>query len=65
MAGAARRNLQRICALNLSRLIEPKRADTGCSAAWLARLLWEQEAGSSNLPTPTDRSKGLVQPVRR
>ena len=26
---------------------------TGCSAAWLARLLWEQEAGSSNLPTPT------------
>ena len=25
----------------------------GCSAAWLARLLWEQEAGSSNLPIPT------------
>ena len=33
-------------------------ADTGCSAAWLARLLWEQEAGSSNLPTPTSVCKG-------
>ncbi|MDK2976038.1 MAG: hypothetical protein PWP06_513 [Candidatus Marinimicrobia bacterium] len=27
---------------------------TGRSAARLARLLWEQEAGSSNLPAPTD-----------
>jgi hypothetical protein len=26
---------------------------TGCSAAWLARLLWEQEAASSNLAIPT------------
>jgi hypothetical protein len=50
---SARRNRQRICALIVSRLIGPNRADTGCSAAWLARLLWEQEAGSSNLPTPT------------
>jgi hypothetical protein len=25
----------------------------GCSAAWLARLLWEQEAASSNLAIPT------------
>jgi hypothetical protein len=58
VARSARRNRQRICALIVSRLIGPNRADTGCSAAWLARLLWEQEAGSSNLPTPTtsDRS---------
>jgi hypothetical protein len=26
---------------------------TGCSAAWLARLPWEQEVTSSNLVTPT------------
>ena len=26
---------------------------TGRSAVWLARLLWEQEVGSSNLPAPT------------
>ena len=26
---------------------------SGRSAAWLARLLWEQEVGSSNLPAPT------------
>jgi hypothetical protein len=26
---------------------------TGRSAAWLARLLWEQEAGGSNPPVPT------------
>jgi hypothetical protein len=25
---------------------------TGCSAAWLARLPWEQEVTSSNLVTP-------------
>src|SRR5437879_3251236 len=25
----------------------------GCGAAWLARLLWEQEAASSNLAIPT------------
>src|SRR6185295_197122 len=26
---------------------------SGCGAAWLARLLGVQEAGSSNLPSPT------------
>jgi hypothetical protein len=26
---------------------------TGCSVVWLARLLWEQEAVSSNLTIPT------------
>jgi hypothetical protein len=26
---------------------------SGRSAAWLARLLWEQEAGGSNPPVPT------------
>ncbi len=28
---------------------------TGCSAAWLARLLWEQEAAGSNPAIPTKR----------
>src|SRR4051794_11720727 len=28
---------------------------TGRSAAWLARLLWEQEAGGSNPPVPTSQ----------
>ena len=32
-------------------------ANPGCSAAWLARLLWEQEAGSSNLPIPTTSTR--------
>ena len=27
----------------------------GCSAAWLARLPWEQEVTSSNLVTPTEQ----------
>ena len=27
---------------------------TGCGAAWLAHLLWEQGVGSSNLPIPTN-----------
>ena len=26
---------------------------SGCSVVWLARLLWEQEAVSSNLTIPT------------
>jgi hypothetical protein len=26
---------------------------SGCSVAWLARLLWEQEVGGSNPLTPT------------
>ena len=30
-----------------------RQAGTGCGAAWLARLLWEQEAASSNLAIPT------------
>ena len=32
-------------------------ARTGCSAAWLARLLWEQEAASSNLAIPTTNTQ--------
>jgi hypothetical protein len=27
--------------------------DTGCSSAWLERLVWDQEVASSNLVTPT------------
>jgi hypothetical protein len=30
----------------------------GCGAAWLARLLWEQEAASSNLAIPTTNTPG-------
>ena len=26
----------------------------GCSAAWLARLVWDQEVASSNLAIPTN-----------
>jgi hypothetical protein len=29
---------------------------TGCGAAWLARLLWEQEAAGSNPAIPTKSS---------
>jgi hypothetical protein len=29
---------------------------TGCGAAWLARLTGGQEVGSSNLPSPTQKS---------
>ena len=32
----------------------------GCSAAWLARLLWEQEAESSNLSIPTILMRAAV-----
>ena len=38
---------------------------TGCSAAWLARLLWEQEAAGSNPAIPTGHSvMDLGQPSR-
>jgi hypothetical protein len=30
-----------------------KHGKTGCSAAWLAHLLWEQGVGGSNPLTPT------------
>ena len=30
----------------------------GCGAAWLARLLWEQEAGGSNPSIPTNFDYG-------
>ena len=33
----------------------PGRFDSGRGAAWLARLLWEQEVASSNLAAPTLR----------
>ena len=40
---------------------------TGRSAAWLARLLWEQEVASSNLAVPTRRigqdSSGAAAPA--
>jgi hypothetical protein len=29
---------------------------TGCSAAWLARLLWEQEVAGSNPAIPTGQA---------
>ena len=31
-------------------------ANSGRGAAWLARLLWEQEVGSSNLLAPTHKA---------
>ena len=34
---------------------DPKLEWTGRSAAWLARLLWEQEVGGSNPPVPIER----------
>ena len=37
----------------------PQVRPTGCSAAWLARLLWEQEAAGSNPAIPT-RSEALL-----
>ena len=30
-----------------------KKVTSGCSAVWLARLLWEQKVGGSNPPIPT------------
>ena len=43
---------------------------TGRSAAWLARLLWEQEVGGSNPPAPTpiltvSRPLGTPRSLRR
>ena len=35
--------------LSISYLMQP----SGCSSARLERLVWDHEAGSSNLPTPT------------
>jgi hypothetical protein len=36
----------------------------GCSAAWLARLLWEQEAAGSNPASPT-RSPDVIRTGQR
>src|ERR1700722_5997564 len=36
---------------------------TGCSAAWLARLLWEQEAAGSNPAIPTNQGLPTELPV--
>ena len=33
---------------------------TGCSAAWLARLLWVQEVAGSNPASPTTNSCGAL-----
>ena len=35
------------------RNVSPQVRPPGCSAAWLARLLWEQEAAGSNPAIPT------------
>jgi hypothetical protein len=37
---------------------------SGCSSVWLERLLWEQEAASSNLVTLTLASVKLTNPAR-
>jgi hypothetical protein len=41
-----------------------KRFFSGRGAAWLARLLWEQEVGGSNPPVPTSSIDFLISPVR-
>jgi predicted lipid-binding transport protein (Tim44 family) len=35
------------------RVLVTNRAFSGCSSAWLERLLWEQEVARSNRVTPT------------
>ena len=34
---------------------------TGCSSAWLERLVWDQEVAGSNPVTPTSKHAGVVQ----
>ncbi len=40
---------------------------TGCGAAWLARLLWEQEAAGSNpaIPTESAGERVVAKPHKR
>ena len=33
--------------------ITTRKQKTGCGSVWLERLVWDQEAASSNLVTPT------------
>lgn len=36
---------------------------TGCGAAWLARLIWDQEVAGSNPVTPSFKMYGGYSPV--